>query len=340
MNNKHYHNNTHVPADLSKFYVVTVISNSRKYKRRYELYWRFRDMCRCAGVTLITVEQAFGDRPFMITESNNPHHVQLRSHEELWHKENMCNIGAQRVAQLDPLAREICFIDADLRPMAQPRQWFEDTWHALQHYECVQMFECLIDLDYDHNPLGEAHNSFMASYHKGGRIVPKKQNSKGEGYQSNKEFWWGAPGGAWAYNLSAFNKIGGLIDFCILGSADWHMAQGLLGILEPRRGEVWTDAYSHKLYNWQERALRWIKKDVGYVQGGLMHDNHSPKKQRFYSSRKNILVKHKFDPNTDLKYDHQGLLQLETWDDRQIELMNDIRNYMASRREDVPEYRA
>lgn len=339
MNNKHYINNTHVPADLSKFWVILVLSNSKRYKRRYELYWRAKEMCECAGINYVTVEQAFGDRPFMVTERSNERHVQVRSHEELWHKENMINLGVARAAQIDPLVREVAWIDADLRPMSTPKQWFEDTWHALQHYEFVQMFEYFLDLDYDHNPLGEPKQSFMASYHKHGRRVPKKQHGNGEGYPSSGDFWLGPPGGAWAANIKAFNQVGGLIDFCILGSADWHMAQGLLGILEPRKGEQWSNGYSKKLHHWQERALRWIKKDVGYVSCGLMHDNHSPKKQRFYSSRKNILVKHKFDPNTDLKYDHQGLLQLETWDDRQIELMNDIRNYMSSRREDVPEYR-
>jgi hypothetical protein len=55
------------PADLSRFYVITPISNPRRFARRYELYFVFKEMCQAAGVNLITIEQAFGDRQFMVT---------------------------------------------------------------------------------------------------------------------------------------------------------------------------------------------------------------------------------------------------------------------------------
>lgn len=333
------HKSHQVPADLSHFWVITVISNSPRYRKRYENYYPFAAMCECAGVNLVTVELQLGHRPFMITEPDNPRHVQLRSIEELWHKENMINIGVRRAAQLDPLIREVAWIDADVRPMLPPRMWFEETWHELQHAEFVQMFEWLQNLDTEYNPLGAPTMSFMGSYMRGHRKIPVSQPGPVDGsYVAPGNFWLGSPGGAWAANIDAFNKVGGLIDFCILGSADWHMAQGLLGILEPVKGENWGPGYSKKLFDWQDRALKWIKKDVGVVRGGLMHDNHGPKKTRYYVSRKKILVEHEYDPNIDLKYDHHGLLQLETYSERQIKLRDDIRAYFKSRLEDVPEY--
>ena len=60
-----------VPADLDKFWVITVLSNPVRYKRRYELYWKFAEMCEHAGVRLVTVEQAFGQRPYMVTSATN-----------------------------------------------------------------------------------------------------------------------------------------------------------------------------------------------------------------------------------------------------------------------------
>ena len=129
-----FHHETHPhpfrpAADLSKFFVVTVISNPVRYMRRYELYWRFKEMCQCAGVNLITVEQAFGERPFMVTEPDNPMNVQVRSFEELWLKENMINIGVERARQHG--ATKIAWVDADCAPLQPPRRWFEETWHAL-----------------------------------------------------------------------------------------------------------------------------------------------------------------------------------------------------------------
>lgn len=326
-----------VQADLSHFWVVTVLSNPVRYRRRYELYWHFKAMCEAAGVKLVTVELAFGDRPFMVTDASDPHCLQLRSIEELWHKENMGNLGAQHAARLDPKIKQIAWIDADLRPMAPARQWFEETWHELQHYQFVQMFETIMNLDSENNPLNTPQLSFMGSYMRGAKTAPANQPGK---YVGTGAFWLGSPGGAWAANMDAFNQVGQLIDFCILGSADWHMAQGMLGLLEPGKGEAWAPGYSKKLFDWQTRALRWIKKDIGVVKGGVTHDHHGPMPFRYYVSRKDILVKWAYDPTTDLKYDHQGLLQLETWDERQINLRDAIRSYFRARMEDVPEYRA
>src|SRR5260370_1321719 len=39
----------------------------------------------------------------------------------------------------------------------------------------------------------------------------------------------GATGGAWAWRRHAFNTVGGMLDTCILGSGDWHMAFALIG---------------------------------------------------------------------------------------------------------------
>lgn len=49
------HHGHRVPADLSKFWVISVISNPVRYKRRYELYHPFAEMVHQAGVQMITV---------------------------------------------------------------------------------------------------------------------------------------------------------------------------------------------------------------------------------------------------------------------------------------------
>lgn len=334
-----------VPADLSGFWVITVLSNPIRYKRRYELYWRFAEMCKQAGVKLVTVEQAFGNRKFMVTDPGNPFHLQVRSVEELWHKENMVNMGVRHACAIAPQlklppVREAAWVDADCRPTRTPRDWFEETWHELQHYEFVQMWETLIDLDYHFNPIGGPQPGFMANYVKYGtpnpeefRAIEKRNAKVTYPYGCNSKIF-GRPGLAWAANLDAFNKVGGLIDFSILGAGDWYMAHGLVGSLETARSEYADGPYMRALLEWQEKAQRWIKRDVGYVKGTVYHDFHGRKALRFYGTRGKILSDCKYDPTTDIKYDAHGMLQLETWDARQIELRDRIRAYFRARNED------
>src|SRR5712692_5719226 len=109
-----------VPADLSGFWVVTMLSNPVRYRRRYELYWKFKEFCQQAGVNLVTVEQAFGNRQFMVTTPDDPYALQCRTVEELWHKENMINMGIRHACMLAqrfglPLVREVAWVDADCR---------------------------------------------------------------------------------------------------------------------------------------------------------------------------------------------------------------------------------
>jgi hypothetical protein len=61
---------------------------------------------------------------------------------------------------------------------------------------------------------------------------------------------------------------------------------------------------------------------------------HGKKKDRKYADRWKILKAHDFNPLIDLKRDLQGLWQLETYSQRQINLRNDLRAYFSSRNED------
>lgn len=321
-------------ADLSHFYVVTVISNPARFKRRYELYWKFAKLCESAHVHLITVEQALGERPFAVTQANNPYHVQVRSAEELWLKENMINIGIRRACALDPKAREIAWIDADCFPMIPARKWFEETWHALQTYEVVQMWEYLINFGPQNQPLGRPDMSFMATYAAADYQVVKGKNVKHTLAGHSGLVSLGRSGLAWAANVSALNAVGGLIDYCILGSADWHMAHALVGGMSEHSKEVVLSQYAKALWQWQEKCERWIKRDVGFVPVTLGHWFHGNKVDRKYPTRGKILIDNNYNPYTDIKYDCQGLLQLETHEPRQIRLRDQIRAYFRSRNED------
>jgi hypothetical protein len=240
----------------------------------------------------------------------------VRSFEELWHKENMINLGLQHLPED---WEYVAWIDADV--MFSREDWVEETIHQLQHYMVVQMFETAVDLGPNQQAI-KVHKGFMSEYLKG------NLTSKSSYYSS------GHPGFAWAARREAVDSLGGVIDIGILGSGDRHMACALVGKVELSYSGGLHPNYGKELKIWQDRAERHVKRDVGFVSGSLLHWWHGKKVDRQYGSRWQILVKHQFDPRTDIKRDSQGILQLEVWDTRQRNLRDAIRAYFRARNED------
>jgi hypothetical protein len=303
-------------------HVVAVISNPCRFKSRYDLYWKFKaHMDANPHVRLMTVEIAFGDRPFEVTTAGDPQCLQLRTFDELWHKENMINLGVQRL----PSDWEyMAWIDADVEFPNTIRKvdWALETIHQLQHHQVVQMFQQAIDT----GPNGEAfqmHQGFAYSYLSGKpRAVPGKY-----------AHW--HPGFAWAMRREAWDMLGGIYDVSILGSGDHLMAWGLIGEGIDQLPSTMSQGYRKSLHEWQRKADRLIHRDIGFVPGMLIHHWHGKKADRRYRDRWKILSDANFNPETDLKRDWQGLLQLDhDGSPRLIRLRDDIRAYFRSRNED------
>lgn len=296
----------------SPLYVVTAISNPWRYRSRYELYEKFAKSVADAGAILFTIEIAFGARPFEITDPSNPRHIQLRTDSEIWHKENLMNLGVERLPQN---WEYVAFIDADI--LFARQDWVTETLNLLQHYDVIQMFSVALDLDPKEEPF-QKHVGFVYSYRHGLSADRKNYTQM-------------HPGFAWAMRRTAFNDLGGLIDIAVLGSADRHMAMGYIGQIERSFNKKLHKNYKRALLLWQERAEKYIRRNIGFMPGAILHYWHGKKRNRFYNSRWNILIDNQFDPEMDLKEDWQGLWQLT---DRNIKLRDDIRNYFASRAED------
>lgn len=296
----------------SKLYVVTAITNPCRYASRYNLYKEFAKMCADSNVELITVEAAFGNRNWEVTQTNNPNHVQLRTQHELWHKENCLNLGIERLPQD---WEYVAWIDADVK-FARP-DWANETLNQLQHYDVVQMFSKAVDLNPNYEPF-QMHNGFMYNY-----INSQQADRK------NYSAW--HPGFAWAIRRNALDHLGRLIDVAILGAGDRHMAHALIGDVKQTIHSKLSQAYAQNLIRWENRAEKFIRRNVGYVPGLLLHYWHGKKRDRKYADRWKIIIENNYDPLLDLKKDWQGLWQLT---DRNFKLRDDIRAYFRARHED------
>jgi hypothetical protein len=143
------------------------------------------------------------------------------------------------------------------------------------------------------------------------------------------------PGFAWAARREAIDALGGLIDRSILGAGDRHMALSLIGKGASSVERNMTPHYHRMIAQWENRAERYIRRDVGFIPGTVLHSWHGKKKDRGYFDRWKILTSNRFDPMQDLKADWQGLYQLvDHGDARSVKLRDDIRAYFRARNED------
>lgn len=308
----HHFRHTSTP-ELDKLWVITVVSNPARYRSRYKLLEVFKNSVERAGANLFIVECALGNRPFEVTQADNPHHLQLRTNDEIWHKENMINLGIQRLPRD---WKYVAWIDADIE-FIRP-DWPEEIVHQLQHYKVIQLFQTAIDL----GPNGEAlktHEGFMSSFINGKPLPNKK----------NYPVW--HPGYGWAARREAIDDLGGLFDVAILGSADHHMAWCLIGKGLQYAPSKISPAYKRELSTWQDRANTHIRQNVGYMSGTIVHHWHGKKRDRRYVERWDILLKHDYDPDQDLQRDWQGLYRLS---DKGERMRNDLREYFRMRNED------
>jgi hypothetical protein len=201
--------------------------------------------------------------------------------------------------------------------------------HQLQHHPVVQLWSEALDLSPSHE-LIQHHKGFVWCYHQG---LPTHECHGHYHKQKrlNVNHW--HPGFAWGMRRDAYEAVGGLIDFAICGAGDRHMAMSILGFGAQSCHPKGHPRYLARVLTWQGRA-RALKQDLGYVEGLITHAWHGRKRDRRYQERWQILVKHQFNPDTDLMHDASGLWQLITETPRQWALRDDLRRYMASRNED------
>lgn len=308
----------------SPLYVITPIFNSQRYRSRWRLYQDFEKHVIDSGAILITIEAAFGNRDFAITQSNNPNHIQVRIRDSLWVKESLINAAITRLPQD---WRYVAWIDADIHFIRN--DWVGETIQQLQNYHIVQMFSEAQDLGPNFESILK-HQGFMYCYLNN---IPKPKTPCYYYHEQIKEekvikFH---PGFCWAARRSAINYLGGLIDWSPLGAADNHLAHSLIGRVQDSVHPDMHPDYLKSLVRYQERAEKYIQRNVGYVEGLILHYFHGKKADRKYWDRWKILTTNQFRPDIHLKKDWQGIWQFS---EENILLRDQIRSYMKGRNED------
>ena len=256
--------------------VVTVRFNPIRFQAPERNFERFERHMLESGVCLHVVELQVGDRPFVATPSTldwpagRYSMTQLRSRHEMFVKENLINIG---VSRLPADWKYVAWVDADIH-FRRP-EWAAETVHKLQTFDVVQPWShCEMQGPNGAHEHVDIQKGFVARYIE--MLQDELAGKKPYGTPHGKHpygGWWGHCGMAWAMRRSAWDKLGGLIDTAILGSADHHMACALVGAVRSSSPDV-TPAFLADLKRWEARAEQHIQRNIGFVRGTIDHHFH------------------------------------------------------------------
>ena len=297
-----------------KLNLIVIISNPCLYKRRYILLSEFvrRIEEEEDNVELYIVEMIYSGQKFVITDNNNPKHLQLTSQTPIWHKENMINLGVKYL--LPTNYKAFAWVDGDIE--FENNNWALDSLKILNgSKDIIQLFSHCVDMDKDNTTLN-LFQSFGYNY------------NKNKSYSTKKiDFW--HPGFAWAITRKSYEKIGGLFQLGILGSGDNVMALSVIGNVSRIINNHYSNDYKHAILDYQKK-LKTLR--LGYVPGVIRHHFHGKKGNRKYVERNDILIKHNYSPTLHLTTDDSGILiPTDYFTD---EFKGDIMKYFIERKED------
>ena len=352
-----------VAALLAGFWVVAAVSNPSRFRTRHALYRKFRHhVLRELRANLLTVECAFGERAHQVLEPSDvvvrcddtcpdsddrrPRaiDVRVRNSSWVWLKENLWNVGA---AHLPADARYVLFADADVQFLN--RNVVTETIHALQTHPVVQPWETCADLGPD-GQIMAVHRSFGWCAARGWEWKPVRVPTDGRRRRKHDGAYeyvcrpdddgpagfgnpW-HPGFALAFRREVLDRLP-LLDVGALGAGDHHMCTAMIGKADLSLPGGIGDGYRRRVLAWQAAAARWIRGDLGFVPGSIVHYFHGPKRARRYLGRWKVLVDNAFDPDVHLLRNAFGVLELDP--DAPTGLRDGMREYFTARNEDSVE---
>lgn len=367
-----------VPDSVKEpLYAIVPYFNPWRWKSREKHTLRAIKHFADAGAVVVLVEAAFNRRSFSLADCGldgaiadcsvhgpgyRHQYIGLRTKDELWLKENLINLA---VARLPHNWEQVCWLDSDVH-FVRPN-WVGECIHKLQHYAFLQMFSHARDMGPNYELLPENYphadgRGFVAAFQDGvlGDFgFTKKQQPQPEHHRHHHPPhhhppkpptpppYSGAnyagrvfPGLAWAATRKAWDDVGGLIDFAVWGGADYHMAHALI---EKTEGMMRNDLhrnYRKLVMQWYYRCHTHIRRNVGCMEGTILHSWHGRKTERGYNAKHHLLAEIGFDPLRHLKRDFQGLYELH--DDRStayVRLRDMMRKIAKERDEDSDDTR-
>lgn len=290
-------------------YVILPYFNFCGFKSRRRLFIDFVERNKDVKGVRFVVSEVIGPAP--LPKLSVWKHIKTRTRCQVWLKESIINMAS---THLPSDWKYVSWIDADILFLNQ--NWVQDTKDSLSYYDIVQLFQTAVNM----GPRGEAMKT--------DKSFGYMHSRSGTPYTPSDKYGFWHPGYAWACTRGAWNKMGCLLDWAILGSADRHMALAMIGQAENScPGNVHAN-YKNMLVEFQKKC---VGLKLGNIDGTILHEWHGRIEDRKYKERWDILTKHQFDPNNDLCLTKDGIIQLV---DNGVRMQSDLSSYFLGRKED------
>jgi hypothetical protein len=303
-------------CDDNTLHVIGMVSNPIRFHSRYRLFRKwYEEMKNTPNVKVYIAEIAYGDRQFEVTDPCDPTHLQLRTRQVLWQKENALNLIERELLPLN--WRYIAWLDTDIH-FCDPH-WAQETIHQLQLFHLVQPWSDCMDL----GPHGEVLQHFQSFCYLHRRGVPIQCHP-------SQPYKYAHTGFAGLARVKLWENTRGLMDWCIVGSADHHQAWASIGKASHSVHGKMSEGFKRAAYHWQDNAYAVTGGNVGFCKGRIEHFFHGKKQNRRYRERWQMFIEHQYNPYKDLIRDQQGLVLLRG----KPRLRHEVYEYMVARGED------
>lgn len=284
----------------STLHVIGVIQNAVRYHSRYRLFRQWaEEMAKTPNVVLHVIEATYGDRHPECKPANGEYNYhRVKTHSEIWLKENLINIGVKNLLPSD--WKYMAWVDCDVH--FRDPSWALNSIHQLQHYNIIQPWQSASDLDF--------HGNVMNTWTSFGSLCASGKQMYHDKTRINIGYEYGHSGYAWCCNRYFYENVQKLADFNIVGAGDHLMAWACLNKVESTMPKQISAGYRKECEDWQRRAFFASAGIVGFTPGRIEHHWHGSKVKRYYWDRWKILLQNDYDPLTDISYDSQGVLVL------------------------------
>ena len=322
----------------SELAVVACLFNPSGSRSRIKNFKTFLAGIKASGVRVLVVELAFYSNSFQILDHDDV--IQLRTNGVMWHKERLINIGIQRL--LSEGVRKIAWLDGDIA-FADPH-WPEEIADRLERSNLCQVFDT-VSVSTRDNGAPMLAPSAIKYYQGTGKLF--KQSPMNIPNLARGMLGGGQSGFGWAARAEVLEKVP-LYENAIVGGGDKLMLAASLApdfsdgdFQSLTCSKIFCEACGHRnrsgafSANYLDWAHRWsaaVDGKVDYARLDISDMYHGERSDRGYTTRHDILYRHDFNPDKDLKVQENSCLE---WNGDKEALQHEIEAYFLSRREDI-----